>query len=427
MSALNSQRALKEFLKKIHRIAFLYYPLSAGGTILFVIALVLLLRGLSFQNPYALLLSLAALLLLILLVFLGRLQAIRFKRVSIHWDSSSPLYARKSGPVHWLHSEAGKTKYFFRFHCHLSGRMTVGQNASLFLYRKIALVQVADHPLPLYFPLSGTWAARIRYEIRDIFGLTRSGFGLPPVRMLTVHPAPLERFLKRTIDPALGYEDKSRKKSSEEEKYYMREYIPGDRLRDINWKASSRLAVLITRISPVTQEKTRQISIDFRHFWKKKRETVESIAHLNAIKSRLLAFIRENKREHPEYRFRIRTARGIHLLETEEDIRQFSSELSSLFYQGDPYSLSPLSVAGDLFIFTTVFDETLSASALPRAKIHLFTTSRGRGEAIRIFEAEAFPVVPGTWALRRERIEAAPTTLPGWAAMEQVALDVKAV
>ena len=51
----------------------------------------------------------------------------------------------------------------------------------------------------------------------------------------------------------------------------------------------------------------------------------------------------------------------------------------------------------------------------------------GRGEAIRIFEAEAFPVVPGPWALRRERIEAAPTTRLGWAGMEQVALDVKAV
>jgi uncharacterized protein (DUF58 family) len=56
------------------------------------------------------------------------------------------------------------------------------------------------------------------------------------------------------ILPATTQESLRNIQTSDQEKYFMREYIPGDRLKDINWKSSIKLNELITRISPSSPE-----------------------------------------------------------------------------------------------------------------------------------------------------------------------------
>jgi hypothetical protein len=79
--------------------------------------------------------------------------------------------------------------------------------------------------------------AKGRYFIRDIFGLTRTSFGKEDARELAVLPASIPSLRMKDIVTSQGFEDSIKKRSQDEERYFMREYIPGDRLRDIDRSA----------------------------------------------------------------------------------------------------------------------------------------------------------------------------------------------
>lgn len=195
----------------------------------------------------------------------------------------------------------------------------------------------------------------------------------------------------------------------------MREYIPGDRFRDINWKASSRLAQLVTRISPYSQEKTRVIPILLRHFREPLPETVESLVHLNVLKSWLLSFLRQVKQEHPDYQFAVWTGLGQQRLEAEEDIERFAFSLATLHFLPDPFDLPAEPGWEELYIFTTPFDRHLPTvlAQLPPGVPRIFRT-RAAAEAKQ--EVHRYPLLdsleslflPGPWILRRERRLPAP-------------------
>jgi hypothetical protein len=215
------------------------------------------------------------------------------------------------------------------------------------------------------------------------------------------------------IQPAVGMEEKSKRQSSEEEKYYMREYMPGDRFRDINWKVSSRLDELITRISPITQEKSTVISVFFRSFREPRAESAESIAHLNVLKSWLLTFLRRMKSDNPALQFRVHAGSSVALLATEEELERFAFELAGLCYQGEGPGVmaneAPES-GGEAFVFTTPFDRNLgrflaSVASAPR-RLYLFRTvparGAGQGQTMQLFPGP-LDFLPGPWVLRRER------------------------
>jgi uncharacterized protein (DUF58 family) len=324
--------ALRRFLPRARRL----YPLTLAGTLVAAAAFYLLGRGLAQANPYAVFLALLAAVVLTALILAGRLQAAACARRQLQWDSSGALFARRPGTGQAIHAPELRLLPFFRVQFRFRGRLRANRGAELHLARSLSFAAAGTHPLPLHLPLCGPLAARGRFLVRDLFGLTRSPFGEEPERSLTVLPAWLAAGPPRLVEPAGGYEDKSQRKASEEEKYFMREYQPGDRFRDINWKVSSRLQELITRISPVTQEKTRLLSVEFRHYRDEGPESLESVMHLDYLKSWLLAFLRGLKASNERLQFRVRTGAGPRLLATAEDIESFAEELSGLGYQSDP-------------------------------------------------------------------------------------------
>ena len=166
--------------------------------------------------------------------------------------------------------------------------------------------------------------------------------------------------------------------------------MPGDRLKDINWKASSRLDELITRISPITQEPTQQLHLvlrracarparsqqargggrhsgSYRHGGgqhdradrgRTVAETPTAVLHLDFAKSWLLTFLRVIKQQHPQYTFLVDTGDDSHELESMEEIDSFARHLAQLPLTGKP----PATVsapARELFIFSTMFDREL--------------------------------------------------------------------
>lgn len=396
------------------RRAIFLYPFTFTGTLLFIVSLYLIGKAFATQNPYGFILSVAAVVVLVAFAVAGRVQASRFRNVPVEWDSASPLYAANHGLEHDLFLEKIRSLPFFRIHFTLSGKMGVGRGAYMYPHQEISSRGGGRVGIPLFFPLCGVFHARGRFTIQDAFGLTRARFGEALERSITVRPALLQERVFPTVEALDGMEDKSKFKQSDVERYFMREYIPGDRIRDINWKASSRFSELFTRISPVTQEKTKILSVFFRPFRKRGRETATSVAHLNYIKSWLLLFLKTVKQAHSEYQFNVIMGSENTMLETEEDIDQFGLDLSSVFFR---HSVSEYGaelaaqVSGDAFVFTTPYDETMTAflSGLSGSRVYIFrTTAPGPKSAdapkkILLFDGASSVLIAGLWIFIKDR------------------------
>jgi uncharacterized protein (DUF58 family) len=393
----------------------LYYPFTLAGSLLLVSGAALLAVGFTRSNVYALLLAVFALLILALLAALGRIQAIRFQRVQVRWDSSQTLIAHRRGLSERVLVERVRTFLFFRLHVRIRGKLQVGRDAHLGISREIATIGGGAADIPLDLPLSGLLASRGSTAVRDVFGLSRSRFGEVYQITRPVLPESVRELERLPISATGGNEEQNRKAQVDEEKYFMREYIPGDRARDINWKASSRLNQLITRISPYTQERSKVIRIELRPYRRPRQESLDSVMHLNRLKARLVSFLRAVKHEHPEYTFEIHCGETRWMVQAEEQIEALARDLAGLFYRPDAGS-HPAPAGGQLVIFSTPFDEGLRAAlpSYPKTVLHVITTTepdpRRREEAEReplyrsIFQRGRIDLpVPGRWALRRER------------------------
>jgi hypothetical protein len=315
-----------------------------------------------------------------------------------------------------LITDSIRTLPFFRVHFAVTGTLKVGRKAVLRMQREISFAQGTRHSIGVYFPLCGTFSGTGGFAVRDIFSLSLARFGDELKRNLAIQPA---SFTQKSIplpEPSVGFEETSRKRSSEEEKYYMREYLPGDRFRDINWKVSSRLDELITRISPVTQEKTTILPVVFRNFRDKERENLDSIVHLNILKSWLMAFLRTMKQEHPEMHFRIISGAGNWMLQSDEDIERFGWELPGIFFQREAGAVFQTPAEEELFVFSTAFDRGLPAflSSQAQARQYVFRTINA--------------CLPGSWVLRKEPgLKAPRVPSPTLGKLEEEALSVRVV
>jgi len=435
-------RAFRGRLEKAQRFLAFHYPLTLSGSVLCGLCLYVLGTAFATRNPYGFVLSAAGLFTLGVLVALGRVQARRFDGAETIWDSSAPLFARVRGIRHRLAAPGVRTLPFYRLHFCLAGPVAVGRQAVQRFW--LDTPGRGGGEIPLYFPLCGVFHASAHLKVKDIFGLTRSRFGSSWQRQLAIRPALLPDREFFQIEALDGLEEKTKVKQSDIERYFMREYIPGDRVRDINWKASSRLQELVTRIAPVTQEKTQVITVLFRAIRRDGRETVQSIGHLNYVKSWFLLFLKVLKKQRSELQFRVVVGGLVRELESEEDIAKFAEELSGVFFEPPPVpggwfvpgaGASGAQSTGDFFVFSTPYDETLAAdlSLMTMGRVHLFRTgfaekaSDGKADAsVRLFPDWAHLLYPSGWFLRRDRPRKAPSlTVSG--RTEEAALEVKLV
>lgn len=358
----------------LQRIGY-YYPFTLPGTALVVVAGALFVHGYRAENDYALLLSLVGIGAAVGAAVLSRLQAARFQHEPVEWISSKPLYAGARGNTQTVRTGAAAPWLFFRVHFAAGGWAAVGRDASLYL-RTSSAGSGEDLTLPITLPFSGNWKAAGRFTVRDVFGLSRARFAERFERRLLIQPGLFPESPIKQVNIFGGAEQTSSQKSAELERYYMRDYIPGDRVRDINWKASSRLSQLVTKVSPHTEQQTYTIPIEFRHFRRSENDTVQSLAHLERLKSWLLAFIRKMREEHPNFHFRVKTLSAETVVEADEEVEKLSRELATVWFQrGDrEFGFDP--TLDEVYLFSTPYDDGL-AHAVARygqAKVHLFRT-----------------------------------------------------
>jgi hypothetical protein len=394
---------------------FLYfYPFTLAGTVLLICTVLLFGDAFFNLNPYSFVLAITAAVILSVTALISRIQAENCKQLPYEWDSTLPLYAGARDQQHTVYCEGQKILPFFRLHFRLFGRFYAAVKESFLFYREFSTAHAEKLEFSLYFPLCGTLQVAGYLLIKDIFGLSQARFTKAMPRTLIVRP-PL---IKWETDPSLltmdGLEDTIRKKDTSEERYYQREYMAGDKLRDINWKVSERFASLITKVSHITQEKTRMLTIFFRNYRKQTRESIDSLVHLNVIKGWLLSFIKAVKQAYPDYNFEIIMDQDKFIIETQDDIERLSVSLSTLPYN-HANNHSPVPHPGEVFIFSTPYDTQLPRliSDLRESQVQVFRTTSvssvpaDQGHNMDMCFMLLRPLhnasLPGMWILNREK------------------------
>ncbi|MCB1304558.1 MAG: DUF58 domain-containing protein [Leptospiraceae bacterium] len=394
-------------MKQIWRTISRAYPLTATGTLLFAVVIYLTGVAAGTRNLYAALFAAGGFLTLLGLLLDAYIQSFRFRHLTPVIDTGKSVFARLTGQVQAVHLGDQRCHYFFRFHFVIRGPFEAGRSAKFYFRGEGASPDGSLILVPLNFPYCGKGRFAGSLLLRDVFGLVRLYLGSDEVVDIAVQAPLFPEKAPVHFQPASSMESSRKMHTSEDEKYYMREYIAGDRLKDINWKASVRIQELITRISPVSPEQSHLLHVDFRCFHDAPMDGPESILHLNYLKSWFLSFISVVHRDHPEYRFRVRTPREIQILESSEDIDRFALELATLqnVMPGQEVGDPDAPKSGERFIFTTSYDRRLGAYLQEHAaeRVHIFGTTSGRDREVRFIPDWDLSCIPGPWMTRRQK------------------------
>jgi hypothetical protein len=342
--------------------------LTPAGFAFIIIVLVLLVRSLSSRNAYEIVLSASAFVFWLVVLFAGLYGARKRKNMEPLWKPSFPVTAGAVDET-MITGLAPAAPWFFRIHFLLRGRFyPQGIKSGCPVRAETSAARnAAGALLKTGFPMGGVFRGEGSCRLRDIFGLFSFECGVRCHQIFNIRSSPASAKTFR-LSALSGAEDRKTRSSSDEERYYMREYSPGDRFRDINWKSSERIDTLITRISPDNHEKVSRIEIYFRNYGPAPdaRVSLGELWLLDRAKARLAWFLRSVKDAQASYVFVIHTAQGDCEIKDEAALETFLEELAAL-----PFSASRnedffdiAGASGEIYVFSTACDAALGAFVL---------------------------------------------------------------
>jgi hypothetical protein len=374
--------------------------ITPGGFAVLAVALIVLFRSLLSRNSYEILIGMAALLLVLVLGIFGAWKAKKLESVEPGWK---PLYpatadAGEETPVTGMGTSL---PLFFRLHFIVRGRFSpCGSGRGRYMLAETSAPRGEDTAwLKFDFPMSGVFKGEGFCRLRDIFGFFSFPCGIVQRRTVYVRSAPCSK-KDYYLNAQSGAEDRRNKNTTDEERYYMREYTPGDRLRDINWKSSERIDTLITRISPDNQEKVSRIEVYFRNYGATDNRSIQALWLLDRAKARLARFLRSAKEEQPAYIFSVRTSGGIREIEDQDDLEEFLDELAGIPFSPPAHetAFAAGARAGELYVFSTACDSALQGFLLtchPRpVSLFMVQPSKLNAETLHIRDFPATGCIP---------------------------------
>ncbi|MCL2196230.1 MAG: DUF58 domain-containing protein [Treponema sp.] len=353
---------------------FFFTPVGAA---FFIITLIVLIRSLFNRNYYEIVLSCAALLFLLLTGIIGFWKSRKSITMEPAWKPPFPMTAQ-IGNLANAEDETLITgldvsvPLFFRLHYIIKGRFfPCGSKQSCYVSAETSVPRgKTQAQMPLNFPMSGILRAQGYCRLRDIFGFFSFRCGQAQHRAVNVRCSPC--FGKKThINAQTGAEDRRNKPSADVERYYMREYAPGDRLRDINWKSSDKLDELITRISTDNQEKINRLEVHFRNYTsigtiinisksdvktKEGEPSLEALWLLDRAKARLTYFLRSLMEQNSSFVFDIHSPSGDWEIEDDKDLDAFLEELAVLSFMPPQNEADKQTGKDNIYIFSTACD-----------------------------------------------------------------------
>jgi hypothetical protein len=381
-------------MQRRNRYPLRYQPVftPVGGAVL-VVAVLGLIRALLNRNAYEIVLSCAALLILLVMGIIGKWKTEKLKTMEPGWKTPFPMTACLPSDNGQINTEddtiitglSSAVPLFFRLHFKIRGRFLpcgAGFKTGLIMNRKKeqgcpvsaeTSIKRGDTSakILLDFPMSGIFHGDGFCRLRDIFGFFSFYCGQPQHSAVNIRCAPC--YGKQTqINAQSGAEDQRNKPSSDIERYYMREYTPGDRFRDINWKSSEKIDTLITRISTDNQEKISRLEVHFRNYTSvstilniSKTDvqesagefSLESLWLLDRAKARLSYFLRSLMEQNSHLVFDVRSPSGNWEIENMDDLDAFFEELAGLsFMPLQQEAFAQAAGKSDIYVFSTACD-----------------------------------------------------------------------
>ncbi len=225
------------------------YPLTFFGTLTFLGSVALLSSSLSDSSRVGIALSSLGLVVVLLSVAISWAQVPVARSGDFSWSATGCLRAGSGGEAFILRY-SGELFPFMRFHVSLAGTLSVA-GETVYRVRSDGCVPAgSEGPFGLSVPCGGALALSGRFMVGDILGLARvevRDAGRLETAVLPPDSADLGLSLDRT---SMEDDDRAAHKAAGFERVLVREYVPGDLVRDINWKALARIGTLITRIPP---------------------------------------------------------------------------------------------------------------------------------------------------------------------------------
>ena len=392
---------LAKFLK-IPQLLY-YYPFSYLGSFSFLISVYLLGYGIAVGNLYALIISVPFLNIIFLILIFIRLWVIRQRRIESLWERGKKLTARSKGIYLKLKINGKMPPYFFRYHVVVRGYLDVGKKNKFYYSLEASSSADGEIKVPIYFPLSGTLEVKTFLLIRDILGFLRTRTGFSERISFPIEPLVFENRPPITRYKSSSMKNNLNQKQADEDKFYMREYIPGDRMKDVNWKASLRIGKLITRISPQSSVDSYLLVLELRNLSYLEKDSPLSLMHLNLLKSWFLSFLQQMLRENPSYRFIVLTNEDEYSIETSNDIDNFGRTLSRLHYSEQKQWNTRGPQVPERFVFSTGFDPSLremSKSNISYNLFHVYPNTSKQATHTRLLALEENLPWPSFWIFR---------------------------
>jgi len=405
---------------------------SPFGALVLFVSLVMLIRSLINRNSYEIAIASAVLFLMLLFLIIGIWKSRKLKNMECGWKPPFPMTAcpvkinnqEKKSTWESLQNDPERQTLitgldasiplFFRLHFLIRGRFYPngsGKGQSVSIETSVPRNNTSAQVL-LDFPVSGVLNGEGFCQLRDIFGFFKFTCGQHQKKTINVRSAPC--FGKQThINAQSGAEDKRNKPASDIERYHMREYTPGDRFRDINWKSSEKIDTLITRISTDNQEKISRIEVHLRNYasaktvikikkdadGKKSSEVTQEYSLLqlwllDRVKARLSYFLRSLMEQNPSFIFDVRSPLKSWEIENIEDLDAFLEELARVSFVSPQHEMDLGAGSGDIYIFTTAFDYWLHSFLIasnPR-QVNLFITKPSDKSSAEQLETEILQI-----------------------------------
>jgi hypothetical protein len=385
---------------------------TPGGFAILIIALIMLIHSLYIRNPYEIVVSSATLFLLLVFGIIGAWKSKKLNALEPGWKPPFPMTANAGNDCQITGLDA-PVPLFFRFHFIVRGRFYPAGSSGLLKGCPVSVETAVPRGetsvhMTLDFPMSGIFQGDGCCRLRDVFGFFSFSCGMRQQRTLKIRSAPC--FGKDYhVNAQSGAEDRRNKYSTDEERYYMREYTPGDRFRDINWKSSEKIDTLITRISPDNQEKVSRIEVYLRNYGPVNKPSLEALWLLDRAKARLSHFLRTVREEQSSYLFHVIAASGSWEIESKEDLDDFLEELAGITFAPPQNETASPSGAGSLYVFSTACDTGLPGFLISynMRPVSLFLVQpagneKKEAETLRVRQFPAMGCIPfPRWIVRR--------------------------
>lgn len=354
-----------------------HYPFSFWGTVWLAGSCGFTAYGKIFKVETFVLLGGGLLVFLLSVVLIGQIFLYRFSETPFpRFSWETPPESQK--PCGFKVDLPFKTPPFFRLHLRMKASLSLGEKKKILYLKEFGENGTSVHGV-FRFPLSGLLISRSRLILKDILGLSRASLSektfQDAVRSRLLPPGDREQNI---LSETREERKKHRQKSDALERYHSRDYKPGDRLRDINWKSSRRIGKFIVRDAYRDLHQGRNIIIILRNRISGKISAAD-LAAWDLLKSVLISFIRDIRESQDNISISIYFENRSFTVRDQKEFDSFRIKAASFFYaRSRAEKFLRIKESEDpVFIFTTARDRNLKNFL-----------SAGAGEPYGIFRTE---------------------------------------